>query len=96
MNAPFAIARQGARLADLSDPGERVRIEAFVANHPDGTLFHCPAWLEAVARGTGNPPLALIAERGARITAYLPLSADPVLRSSFAAGFCPKAAPAGQ
>ena len=74
MNAPFAIARQGARLADLSDPGERVRIEAFVANHPDGTLFHCPAWLEAVARGTGNPPLALIAERGARITAYLPLS----------------------
>ena len=74
MNAPFILSRQSFRLADLTDRDERSRIEAFVAGHPDGTLFHRPAWLEAVAHGTGNAAVALLAERDAEITGYLPLS----------------------
>ncbi|PEQ10627.1 FemAB [Novosphingobium sp. PC22D] len=77
MNAPFsplgAGARTMVRLADLRDPDERAAIERFVAGHPGGTPFHRPAWLEAVAHGTGNSALALIGERGGDIAAYLPL-----------------------
>jgi len=74
MNAPFAMRRGALRLAGLSEPDECARIDAFVAAHPLGTPFHRPAWLEAVARGTGNAALALIAERHGEIAAYLPLS----------------------
>ncbi len=74
MNAPFRLPRTRLRLADLRDPGERMRIEAFVAAHPGGTPFHRPAWLEAVERGTGNRALALLAENECGIAAYLPLS----------------------
>lgn len=74
MNAPFLLARQSLRQANLSDRDERVRIEAFVAQHPDGTPFHRPAWLEAVARGTGNGAIVLIAEREGEIVGYLPFS----------------------
>lgn len=74
MNAPFIIARDRVRLADLADPNERVRIEAFLAAHPDTTPFHRPAWLDAVARGTGNGAHVLIAERGGDVSACLPLS----------------------
>lgn len=74
MNAPFHQARARPRLAELGDPGERRRIEAFVAAHPQGTPFHLPAWLDAVARGSGNPALALVAESGGELAAYLPLN----------------------
>lgn len=74
MNAPFRPVRQQVRLADLGDPNERARIEAFVAAHADGTPFHRPAWLEAVAQGTGNEALALLAERGRELIGYLPLN----------------------
>ncbi len=74
MNAPFAHLHERLRLAELSDRNERARIEAFVDRHPHGTPFHRPAWLEAVARGTGNGGLALLAERGGEIVAYLPFS----------------------
>lgn len=75
MNAPFRPVRQQVRLADLGDPNERARIEAFVAAHAEGTPFHRPAWLEAVAEGTGNQALALVAEREGELLGYLPLSA---------------------
>jgi FemAB-related protein (PEP-CTERM system-associated) len=75
MNAPFIRARETRRLANLAEPDECARIEAFLASHPDATPFHCPAWLTAVAMGTGNPALALISERGDQIAAYLPLNA---------------------
>lgn len=73
MNAPFVIA-QRVRLIDLAEPDEAQRIEAFVAAHADGTPFHRPVWLAAVARGTGNRAMALVAERGGAICAYLPLN----------------------
>ena len=62
------------RLVDLREPDEAARLEAFVAAHPDGTPFHRPVWLAAVARGTGNRALALVAERGGELSGYLPLS----------------------
>jgi len=74
MNAPFLHTRDRLRLADMADPNERARIEAFVALHPDATPFHRPAWLQAVATGTGNKALALVQERLDGICACLPLS----------------------
>ncbi|MFA7602984.1 MAG: FemAB family XrtA/PEP-CTERM system-associated protein [Novosphingobium sp.] len=74
MNAPFLPARQRVRLAELADPLEAVRIDAFVAAHADATPFHRTAWLRAVADGTGNRALALVAERHGEIIAFLPLS----------------------
>jgi FemAB-related protein (PEP-CTERM system-associated) len=74
MNAPFTPTRERVRLADLADSNEAARIDAFLAGHPDGTPFHSPAWLHAVAAGTGNAALALIIERHGEIAAYLPLS----------------------
>jgi FemAB-related protein (PEP-CTERM system-associated) len=66
------------RLIELADPGQAQRLESFLAAHPDATPFHRPAWLAAVAAGTGNPAMALVAERenetGHDITAYLPLN----------------------
>jgi len=74
MNAPFSLAAQRVRLAELAQPDEVARIDAYVAAHPLGTPFHRPAWLNAVARGTGNAALALVAERHGEIAGYLPLS----------------------
>lgn len=74
MNAPFRPAGLSLREADLSDPGEVRRLEGYVAEHPEGTAFHRPIWLNAVARGTGNRALALVAERRGELVAYLPLS----------------------
>ena len=62
------------RLVDLAEPDEAARLEAFLAAHPQGTPFHRPVWLAAVARGTGNRALALVAERGGELAGYLPLS----------------------
>lgn len=74
MNAPFFVAGERIRLTDPTAAHERARIEAFVAAHGEATPFQRPAWLSAVARGTGNRALALIAERHGEIAAYLPLS----------------------
>ncbi|HVR89538.1 MAG TPA: FemAB family XrtA/PEP-CTERM system-associated protein [Novosphingobium sp.] len=74
MNAPFLDASVQHRLVDLAEPGEALRLEAFVAQHPEGTPFHRPAWLDAVAAGTGNRALALVAEKRGELCAYLPLS----------------------
>ena len=41
--------------------------------HAGGTPFHRPAWLQAVAAGTGNAALALVAEWHGEVQAYLPL-----------------------
>jgi FemAB-related protein (PEP-CTERM system-associated) len=83
MNAPFLPQRQALRLADLADPGECARIEAFVSDHPHGTPFHRPAWLLAVAEGTGNSASALVAERHGELVGYLPFS---VVRSPIFGG----------
>lgn len=74
MNAPFRQPPTRVVLADLGDPGERRRIEAFLAEHPRATPFHRPGWLDAVARGTGSEALVLIAEGTGGLLGYLPLS----------------------
>ena len=74
MNAPFRPAALRVRAADLRDPEELRRIEAFVQCHPQATVFHRPGWLLASAAGTGNRAHALVAERGGALTAYLPLT----------------------
>lgn len=74
MNAPFKPDNVTVRQAQLTDPNEAARLERFVAHHPEGTAFHRPAWLLAVARGTANRAVALVAERDGEIAAYLPLS----------------------
>lgn len=74
MNAPFPHLRGQVRLADLGDPEERRRIGAFLAEQSQATPFHCPEWLLAIARGTGNSALALVAEQGGQLAAYLPLT----------------------
>lgn len=72
MNAPFPASRLHVRLVD---PADHVpAIEAFLADHPEATPFHRPAWLTAVAKGTGNRAHALIGERHGAICAYLPLN----------------------
>ena len=79
MNTPFHHARQTIshqtwRLARLGEPDECARIEAFLAGHRDATPFHRPVWLAAVADGTGNGAMALLAEHGGEIAAYMSLS----------------------
>ena len=74
MNAPFRPAALRVSAAELGDPAERRRIEAFVQAHPNGTPFHRPGWLLASAAGTGNRAHALLAEQGGEIAAYLPLT----------------------
>jgi FemAB-related protein (PEP-CTERM system-associated) len=73
MNAPFRMQAAETRLTDFAQSGERARIERFVADHPEGTPFHRPAWLLATAAGTGNKALALVEERGGELVALLPL-----------------------
>lgn len=73
MNAPFALVASTLRPAALDQPDEAARIEAFV-RAAGGSLFHRPAWLAAVERGTGNRAHGLLVERGGAITGWLPLS----------------------
>ena len=86
MNAMVNINPEGAyrltgkvRLIDLAHidrdgPNEAARLDGFVTRHGDGTPFHRPAWLKAVARGTNNKALALLLEDGPELIGYLPLS----------------------
>ncbi len=73
MNAPFALTKPAISIADLRDPGEARRIEAFVAA-AGGTVFHRPLWLAAIEGGTGQIATGLIAEQGGAITGWLPLT----------------------
>ena len=72
MNAPLQ-STLTVSLADLRDPIQVKRIEAFVAEHR-ASLFHRPAWLNAVERGTGQKAGGLIAEQLGVITGWLPLT----------------------
>ncbi|MCZ8323659.1 MAG: FemAB family PEP-CTERM system-associated protein [Sphingomonadaceae bacterium] len=72
MNAPFRLDDRVIEI-DLADPGEAAQIEAFVAAQSNATPFHRPAWLTAVAAGSGNRALLLAIERGGMIAAILPL-----------------------
>ena len=73
MNAPFALTSEYVRTVDLRQPDEAARIEGFVADAA-GSVFHRPAWLRAVERGTGQRARGLVAEKGGAITGWLPLT----------------------
>jgi len=75
MNAPFAPARAAVRLTQLDQPDECRRIEAWLDSQSAATPFHRPVWVRAVAQGTGNGALALLAERCGEICGYLPFTA---------------------
>ena len=47
--------------------------DAYVLNHPDGSLFHLDRWRQAIDRAFGHPSHALIAEEGGRVVGLLPL-----------------------
>ncbi len=82
MNAPihwncelaFVSAPLVVRLIEVSDGPDLPRIAAYLAAHPESTPFHRPAWLSAVARGTGNAALVLLGEIAGEICAYLPIN----------------------
>lgn len=74
MNAPFFLSAAKVRLVDLNDVREAARIEDFAAAQPGGSVFHRPAWLRAVERGTGQRALGLVAEQGRTIDGWLPLT----------------------
>ena len=73
MNAPFAVTSERVRAAELRQPDEAARIEAFVAD-TGGSVFHRPAWLRAIERGAGQRARGLLAEKGGAITGWLPLT----------------------
>ncbi len=73
MNAPFLRARETVGLTDLRDPGERARIDGFVAQQ-NGSVFHRPDWIVAVECGTGQRALGLVAEQDGQVTGWLPLT----------------------
>jgi FemAB-related protein (PEP-CTERM system-associated) len=72
MNAPLKAGTQ-VRLLDFRDRAEVRRIEAFVAE-AGGSLFHRPAWLQAVEAGSGQRAAGLVAERLGTVTGWLPLT----------------------
>lgn len=75
MNAPMFSRSISIRAADLHNGHERARIDAFVTEQPDGTPFHLTGWTVASARGTGQRPHFLMAERGdGRLAGVLPLT----------------------
>jgi FemAB-related protein (PEP-CTERM system-associated) len=73
VNAPFALTSEYVRTVDLRQPDEAARIEGFVAAM-GGSVFHRPAWLRAVERGTAQRARGLVAEKGGAVTGWLPLS----------------------
>lgn len=73
MNAPFSLIRERIRTTNLHEPDEVARIEGFVAER-GGSVFHRPAWLNAIEKGTGQRARGLLAEQGDTVTGWLPLT----------------------
>lgn len=72
MNAPVNAGTR-VRSAQMRDAQELRRIEGFLAEH-SASLFHRPAWLQAVEAGTGQRAAGLMSERMGVITGWLPLT----------------------
>ncbi|MHA7818469.1 MAG: FemAB family XrtA/PEP-CTERM system-associated protein [Erythrobacter sp.] len=72
MNAPVSMT-QRVRWLDLGDARECERIEDFVQEQC-ASLFHRPAWLRAVERGTGQRACGLVSEQLGVVTGWLPLT----------------------
>jgi FemAB-related protein (PEP-CTERM system-associated) len=72
VNAPVNTATT-VRALDWRDASDVRRIESFVAE-ARASLFHRPAWLQAVAVGTGQRAAGLVSERMGVVTGWLPLT----------------------
>ncbi len=72
MNAPVKTA-ESVRQVDFRDTADVRRIDSFVAE-ACASLFHRPAWLQAVAAGSGHRAAGLVSERLGVITGWLPLT----------------------
>ena len=58
----------------VADVRHDPRWERFVAAHPEGTIFHHPAWLEVLRRAYGMKPIGLACEDGdGQLRGILPL-----------------------
>jgi hypothetical protein len=56
------------------DPQTDPRWEAFVSDHPDGLVYHHPAWLQALQREYGRPIVGLVCQDSTgRLRGILPL-----------------------
>jgi len=70
VSTPVAISA-----ADLGNPSDRARIDAYVRAHPDATPFHLTGWNVAVARACGQTSHCLIAEHAdGTLAGVLPLT----------------------
>jgi len=86
------------RRADLSDAAHVRAIDAYVAAHAEGSVFHRPAWLRAVEQGCGQIAHYLVAGEGGRIRGLLPLTEvhSPLFgRALVSAGFAVGGGPIG-
>src|ERR1700704_6562978 len=74
MVEPYAPYIGALRVVDI-DPVQDPRWERFVVNHPDGLIYHHPAWLSVLQRefGQGLACLACEDEAGS-LHGILPLS----------------------
>ncbi|TAD77567.1 MAG: FemAB family PEP-CTERM system-associated protein [Sphingomonadales bacterium] len=72
MNAPLK-AGDVVRAVDFGDAADVRRIETYVAE-TGASLFHRPAWLQAVEAGTSQRAAGLVAERLGVVTGWLPLT----------------------
>jgi len=57
----------------LATDADRHAWDAYVLEHPDGSLFHLDRWRQAIDRAFGHPSHALVAEEGGRVVGLLPL-----------------------
>jgi FemAB-related protein (PEP-CTERM system-associated) len=62
MNAPLVHDRTIVRAANLGDPQQAARIDAWVMDQDQSTPFHLSQWMLAVEAGTGQRAHCLIAE----------------------------------
>ena len=71
MNAPFRLLELTTR---MSEAGDSIAIEQFLAKHPQATVFHRSEWLKAIEQATGHATHWLLRERDGAIRAALPLT----------------------
>ncbi len=57
----------------VATPDDRAACDAYARLHPDGTLFHLPAWASAVGEAFGHADATLIARRAGQVVGLLPM-----------------------
>lgn len=65
----------GVSEVSLKDDAGCMAIDTFVRDHPDGSIFQRPAWLQAVSAGCGQAGFFLVAhDRGGRLVGVVPVT----------------------